>query len=78
MSKDDKLIEKIEQRPTRHDITYEELEKYYKLHGFFPEKYKGTSHVMFKNKEGIRVSVPKKNIVKPTYVKQAVENVHGE
>ncbi len=76
---DEKLIEKIEKKPYGHNITFEELEKYYKLHEFYPEKQNSTSHVHFKNlKTGERVTVPKRNPVKPSYIKQAVSIVHDD
>ena len=76
---DEKLIQKIEKRPYGHNITYEELEKYYILYGFFPEKQNGTSHVQFKNREtGKRVTVKKKSPVKPSYIKEAVRIVHED
>lgn len=77
--RDEKLISKIESKPFRHDIQFNELEKYYNLHGYFAEKQDGTSHVQFKNSaNGIRVTVKKENPVKVSYVAQAVKIVKQE
>jgi predicted RNA binding protein YcfA (HicA-like mRNA interferase family) len=79
MSKDEKLIRKIAALPCPTDISYPELEKYYRLHGFFPEKQDATSHVQFKNQHtGRRGTVKNKSPVKPSYVKEAVRIVHEE
>lgn len=75
---DEKLINKIESRPFRHDITYSELERYYRLHGFLPEHQNGTSHVQFKNDAGIRVTVKKRQSCQSQLVKQAVKLVHND
>ena len=76
MGKNEKLINKIESKPTRKDITPDELEKYLKIHGFESNRQVG-SHKNYINKKAglVFTVVVNKNPIKPCYVKDAVELV---
>ena len=73
MTKIDKLIEKIESRPFRKDVTFDELERYLSIFNIIRVRSKG-SHVQFKTQSGQTFTIPNNlNPVKPAYVKLAVE-----
>lgn len=70
-----KLIERIESKPYKVDITFDELRSYLEYFGYKVNRQKG-SHVNFVHPLGIPITIPNnKKYVKPCYVKLAVECV---
>ena len=47
MGKKEKLIAKIETKPIRSDILFDELEQYYNYFGYYAKKQNATSHIQF-------------------------------
>lgn len=80
MSKDEKLIERIETYPTRTDIRFYELSQYLKKYGFDCKKRNGGSHHVFKHRSAIHLQVvipahDKNAIIKKAYVLEAINVV---
>jgi len=78
MTKESKLIEKIESKPPRSDITYSDFEKYLSINDFVLMRHEGTSHATFKHSSGdiITVAYHGKH-VKVYSIKQAVQIVNS-
>lgn len=74
MSKNEKLIRKVENYMSGDSISFKELEKYLLLNGFSEKPQNGTSHIIFTHALIDRpLVIPKHgNNVKGAYVKQAV------
>ena len=78
MGKKEKLIAKIETKPIRSDILFDELEQYYNYFGYYAKKQNATSHIQFVKSGKRPVTVKKQNPVKCSYVKQAIAIVHDD
>ena len=75
MTKEAKLIAKIESIPHRSDITYEEFQKYLYINGFEMVRHDGTSHMTYKHKahgDMLTVAYHGKH-VKVYSIRQAIE-----
>ena len=77
MTKESKLIEKIESVPIRSDISVQEFNKYLEINGYFLARHDGTSHMQFKHKQTgdiLTVAYHNKH-VKVAYVKDAIRQI---
>lgn len=77
MTKESKLIQRIESLPYRSDITMQDFDKYLKINSFELVRQDATSHKQYKHKisgELMTVACHGKH-VKVSYIKQAVEMV---
>ena len=69
MSKKEKLLKKILGGKSDKSITWDEAVSVLETAGFLNEGGKG-SHNNFRHPDGRKVNIPRRNVIKPIYIKQ--------
>lgn len=73
MTKREKLLERIRRNPW--DVSFEELDKILRQHGFkCRQPSKGSSHYTY-IKGDVRLTLPKQNPMRPVYVKMTLRAI---
>ena len=72
-----KLIRKIETHPVRNDITFDELFRYLRYHGYSCDRSRGSHAIFEKNGDVLVIPVHYKH-VKPVYIRESVSHVKEE
>ncbi len=74
----EKLIAKIESKPTRHDITLSEIKSYLEYFDFVQVRQNGSHRHFLHRESGKLITIVEHNgVVKASYVAAAASVVHG-
>ena len=78
MTRFSKLKEKIEQKPTNKNISLEEIRRYLLHYGYRLDRITGSHHI-FRNNDGISLTIPvHNNKIKYCYIEKVTKEINKE